>query len=81
MLLGAGDAFNDTSHPRPVVQVGNDGDVGALMISDVIFSTRAPAAGAIIVQWNVREAYQGAVGIFDAHIRVGGLCVSMSGCC
>jgi len=72
VVLGTGDRFNDPAHPRAVVQVGRPGDAGELVISNMIFSTRAPAAGAVVLEWNVREAWQGSVAMFDSHVRIGG---------
>ena len=59
---------------RPVVQVGESGSTGVLEITDIIFSTRGPAAGAIVVEWNVAEpaGQQGATGTWDTHIILGG---------
>jgi hypothetical protein len=58
-------------HPQIVVQVGNAGEQGVVEISDVIFATRGPAGGAIVVEWNVREGKgtRGSVGMWDSHIR------------
>lgn len=72
VILGSHPKFNDSSAPIPVIQVGRPGDMGELVICDMIFSTRGPAAGAIIVEWNVHEATQGSAAMFDSHIRVGG---------
>ena len=45
-----------------------------LEITDMIFSTRGPAAGAIIIEWNVHDPanQQGAAGTWDTHIIIGG---------
>ncbi|KAL9936319.1 hypothetical protein V8E36_005161 [Tilletia maclaganii] len=49
---------------------------GIVEVSDIIFSTRGPAAGAIVVEWNFRApqdaALQGTRGMWDSHIRLGG---------
>lgn len=71
-ILGSGSAFNDEQNPRPVVRVGREAECGELVICDLIFSTRGPAAGAVVVEWNVHESYQGSVAMFDSHIRIGG---------
>ncbi|KAG8736584.1 hypothetical protein FRC10_009144 [Ceratobasidium sp. 414] len=73
-VIGGGSAFADQSNPTPVVQVGNAGDKGVVEISDMVFSTRAGSAGAVVVQWNVADAVgqQGTVGMWDVHIRLGG---------
>jgi glucan 1,3-beta-glucosidase len=36
------------------------------------FATEAPAAGAIVVQWNIAGSAPGAAGMWDSHIRLGG---------
>lgn len=72
MLVGTGPHFQDAHNPRAVVQFGYPEDVGVLLVCDILFSTRGPCAGAIVVEWNVREAYQGSVAMFDSHIRIGG---------
>jgi glucan 1,3-beta-glucosidase len=74
VLMGSGSAFQDASNPVPVFKVGNPGDAGVLEITDLIFTVRGPAPGAVIMEWNVRDAAgkKGTVGIWDSHIRVGG---------
>ena len=72
VILGAGERFRDEHHPRPVVRVGHPGDSGELVICDMLFSTRGPAGGAVVMEWNVHESYQGSVAMFDSHIRIGG---------
>ncbi|KAJ1019416.1 hypothetical protein NDA16_004533 [Ustilago loliicola] len=74
VLMGGGALFQDASNPQPVIRVGEPGDSGIMEISDMIFSTRGPAAGAIIVEWNIREqgGQQGSAAAWDSHIRVGG---------
>lgn len=74
VLIGGGTLFQNASDPQPVIRVGCPGDSGIMEISDMIFSTRGPAPGAVIVEWNIREAdgQQGSAGLWDSHIRVGG---------
>ncbi|KAF8178934.1 glucan 1,3-beta-glucosidase [Pholiota molesta] len=74
VLAGRGPAFQDQLHPRVVFRVGERGSQGVTEITDVVFTTVGPAAGAIVVEWNVREpedAPAGA-GMWDTHIRLGG---------
>ncbi|KAI0093312.1 glucan 1,3-beta-glucosidase [Irpex rosettiformis] len=73
-IMGAGNTFIDYNNPRPVVQVGAPGSTGLLEITDIIFTTRAPAAGAIIVEWNIGAAagQKGAAGAWDTHLIIGG---------
>jgi glucan 1,3-beta-glucosidase len=59
----------------PVFSVGSSGPVE---ITDMIFSTIGPAAGAIVVEWNVHESTQGSAAMWDSHIRLGGSSSSIS---
>ncbi|KAL8815772.1 MAG: hypothetical protein Q9223_005124 [Gallowayella weberi] len=71
LIMASGAAFSDQSKPTPVFQVGQPGDKGQVEISDLIFSTKGPAPGAILVEWNVRGG-PGQVGMWDVHFRIGG---------
>ncbi|SZF01576.1 unnamed protein product [Blumeria hordei] len=72
MIMAGGTAFSDASKPTPVFQVGQDGDVGSVEISDMIFETQGPQPGAIMIQWNVAQSSPGSVGMWDVHARIGG---------
>lgn len=72
VLMGSGALFQDASSPKPVVRIGNPGDAGVMEISDLIFSTRGPAPGAIVVEWNIRELEQASAAMWDSHVRIGG---------
>ncbi|KAJ7290151.1 exo-beta-1,3-glucanase [Mycena rebaudengoi] len=72
VIAGKGAAFQDMNSPVPVVQVGAPGSTGLLEISDIIFSTIGPAAGAIVVEWNIKQSAQGNAAMWDSHIRLGG---------
>ncbi|TVY32460.1 Glucan 1,3-beta-glucosidase, partial [Lachnellula subtilissima] len=72
MIMAGGTAFNNQASPKPVFQVGQTGDVGAVEISDLVFETLGPQPGAIMVEWNVAESSQGAAGMWDVHFRIGG---------
>jgi hypothetical protein len=71
-IMGVGDVFADMYNPQPVVKVGNAGDVGDVEISDMIFTTRGGAAGAVVLEWNMRAASQGSAAMWDSHVRIGG---------
>lgn len=71
IIMGTGSNFQDENNPIPIWQVGNPGDSGTVEISDLMWETRGPTPGAIVVEWNVRAATQGSVGIWDAHFRIG----------
>ncbi|KAI0332110.1 exo-beta-1,3-glucanase [Cubamyces sp. BRFM 1775] len=72
VIMGGGSAFQDQNNPTVMVRVGAAGDEGIVEISDIIFATRGPAAGAIVVEWNVHSNEQGGAGMWDSHIRLGG---------
>jgi glucan 1,3-beta-glucosidase len=72
VISGSGNNFKDESNPRPVVKVGNVGDVGISHISDMRFTVREPLKGAKIVEVNMAGA-QGDVGIWNSVINLGGM--------
>ncbi|KAI0724043.1 exo-beta-1,3-glucanase [Cerioporus squamosus] len=72
VIMGGGSAFQDQNNPKVMVKVGNAGDEGIVEISDIIFATKGPAAGAIVVEWNIHSNQQGGAGMWDTHIRLGG---------
>ena len=72
LIMASGTAFASQESPAPVFQVGQPGDTGAVEMSDLIFETKGPAPGAIMVEWNVAETSQGASGMWDVHMRIGG---------
>ncbi|KAM0420326.1 hypothetical protein ACHAPT_011868 [Fusarium lateritium] len=71
-LMGTGAKFEDITKPRPVIRVGVPGNEGVAEIQSVMFTVRGPTAGAILVEWNVHESFQGSAGLWDSHFRVGG---------
>ena len=71
IIMGTGTNFQDQSNPRPIWKIGNPGDSGTVEISDLMWETRGPTPGAIVVQWNVDASSQGSAGIWDAHFRIG----------
>ncbi|EIW85955.1 glycoside hydrolase family 55 protein [Coniophora puteana RWD-64-598 SS2] len=73
-IMAGGSAFSDITNPKVAVQIGSAGDTGVLEITDMLFSTKGPAPGAIMVEWNVHDpsGQQGAAGMWDTHMRFGG---------
>jgi hypothetical protein len=59
--------FLTIAHP-----VGATGSSGVFEATDIIFATKGPTAGAIVVEWNMKGSSQGATGLWDSHIRLGG---------
>ena len=74
LVMANGPSFSNAASPAPVFQVGQAGDAGAVEMSDLIFETKGAAPGAILVEWNVAEptGSQGASGMWDVHMRIGG---------
>lgn len=70
--LARGGNFQDESNPRAVVQVGKPNETGYAEISDMIFETGEALPGAILIQFNLKPSYQGAIGMWDSVVRVGG---------
>ncbi|KAF7342223.1 Glucan 1,3-beta-glucosidase [Mycena venus] len=72
VIMGSGPKFADQKNPRPVIRVGNPGDIGEVEMSDLVITTTGGSAGAIGIEWNLKQSTQGAAGIWDVHIRLGG---------
>ncbi|KAJ7207671.1 pectin lyase fold/virulence factor [Mycena rebaudengoi] len=72
VIMGAGPKFANQNSPTPVLRVGNPGDEGAVEISDMVITTQGGAAGAIGIEWNIKESSQGSAGMWDVHVRLGG---------
>ncbi|KIJ21365.1 glycoside hydrolase family 55 protein [Paxillus involutus ATCC 200175] len=74
VMLGGGPNFQDEENPKVMVRAGEPYCTGILEITDIVFSTVAPAPGAIVIEWNVHEPWdeQGGAGMWDSHLRLGG---------
>jgi glucan 1,3-beta-glucosidase len=71
-IRGTGSFFGDTNNPKPMVRVGKPGDEGVVEISDMLFTVKGATAGAILMEWNVKETSQGSAAMWDSHFRIGG---------
>ncbi|KAG9094875.1 hypothetical protein FS749_011622 [Ceratobasidium sp. UAMH 11750] len=73
-IIGGGHKFADQKHPRPVIEVGCEGDTKPVQMSNLVLSTRSGSAGAIVLKWNVGEppCQDDMSGLWDVHIRLGG---------
>ncbi|KAJ6557609.1 pectate lyase superfamily protein-domain-containing protein [Mycena capillaripes] len=71
VILASGPKFADQNSPTPIIRVGNPGDTGAVEISDMVITSKGGSAGAIGVEWNIKESSQGAAGMWDVHVRLG----------
>ncbi|KZP14824.1 glycoside hydrolase family 55 protein [Athelia psychrophila] len=74
VIMASGSSFNSQTSPKVVIQAGAASSTGVLEISDMIFKTQGPTAGAIILEWNVHDpsGNQAAAGLWDSHIILGG---------
>ncbi|EGN94233.1 glycoside hydrolase family 55 protein [Serpula lacrymans var. lacrymans S7.3] len=74
VILAGGTGFADQTTPKVVVQAGASGSSGVLEITDMLLSTAGPSPGAIMLEWNVADpsGQQGAAGLWDTHLRLGG---------
>ncbi|KAJ5240912.1 glycoside hydrolase family 55 protein [Penicillium citrinum] len=71
-ITGNGAYFKDSSSPKPVVAIGNGGDVGTAQIQDMRFTVSDVLPGAIIVQFNMAGSSPGQVALWNSMITVGG---------
>lgn len=72
MIMASGSFFSDMTNPQPVFSIGTAGETGAVEMSDMIFQTKGPAPGAILIQWNSASSSPGSNGLWDVHARIGG---------
>ncbi|PPQ77526.1 hypothetical protein CVT25_011323 [Psilocybe cyanescens] len=74
VIAGKGPTFQNQNNPTPVVKVGDTNSQGIIEITDMLFTTMGPAAGAVVVEWNVKQpsGTTGGAGMWDSHIRLGG---------
>ncbi|KAF1811435.1 glucan 1,3-beta-glucosidase GLUC78 precursor [Eremomyces bilateralis CBS 781.70] len=72
LIMASGPKFQDPAQLRPVFKVGNSGQSGAVEMSDLMFETRGPVPGAVLMEWNLNAEKQGSNGMWDVHFRIGG---------
>ena len=63
---------NTCSNPKVLIQVGLAGSIGSVELQDLLFTTRGPTAGLILVRWNIQAETAGSAGLWDCHARIGG---------
>ncbi|KAJ7632169.1 exo-beta-1,3-glucanase [Roridomyces roridus] len=72
VIAARGSFFQDINNPQVAVQVGAPGSTGVMEITDIVFSVIGSTGGTIMVEWNIKGSSQGAAGMWDSHIRLGG---------
>ena len=65
-------AFGDIDNPQVAWRVGRPGEKGTVEMTDMLFETRGPTPGAIIMEWNLAGTTPGATGMWDTHFLIGG---------
>ena len=71
IILSSGRFFTEDKNPKPVVRVGQPGEIGTVEWSDMVVGTQGAQAGAILIEWNVASAEEPS-GMWDVHTRIGG---------
>ncbi|KAH8892812.1 pectin lyase-like protein, partial [Thozetella sp. PMI_491] len=71
-IVATGANFADVNNPRVAVQVGAPNDVGSVQIQDLLVTVKGNTAGAILMEWNVKQSSQGSAAMWDTHFRIGG---------
>ncbi|KAK6540122.1 hypothetical protein TWF694_008944 [Orbilia ellipsospora] len=71
-LMAKGANFADQTNPIPMIRVGTPGSTGTVELQDLMFTVQGATAGAILVEWNIKETTQGGAALWDCHFRVGG---------
>ncbi|PGH05248.1 hypothetical protein AJ79_06859 [Helicocarpus griseus UAMH5409] len=73
MISGSGPNFGDIDHPRPVVQVGQKGDIGLSEMTDMLITIAEILPGAILLEVNMAGANPGDVSFHTTHLFIGGI--------
>ncbi|KAL1839257.1 hypothetical protein VTJ49DRAFT_1694 [Mycothermus thermophilus] len=71
-IIAQGAFFQDPSNPKPVLQVGEPGEVGVAHISDMRITVGEVLPGAILVQFHMAGAQPGDVAMWNTLTTVGG---------
>ena len=71
-LVASGSYFADASNPKVLIQVGSPGNIGNVEMQDLMFTTRGPTAGLVVIEWNIKAQTPGSAGLWDCHVRIGG---------
>lgn len=69
-IMAAGSKFTNMASPLAVVQIGKSGESGYFEWSDMIVSTQGAAAGAKLIEWNLKAS--AGSGMWDVHTQIGG---------
>lgn len=71
-LAATGPKFQDPKEPRPMLRVGSVDQIGTVEMQDLLFTTKGPTPGVVLIEWNLEANTAGAAGMWDCHARIGG---------
>ncbi|KAJ3495220.1 hypothetical protein NLG97_g3548 [Lecanicillium saksenae] len=70
-FVATGSFFGDIDKPRPVIRVGGTADaVGDVEMQDLLFTTKGPTPGAIMVQWNMKAKSKAGAALWGKKINL-----------
>ncbi|KAJ5773645.1 hypothetical protein N7457_008541 [Penicillium paradoxum] len=72
VISGYGAKFKDSDNPRPIMQLGNPGDVGVIEIQDIRVAVGEILPGAKLIEVNAAGNEPGDVGLWNTMAMVGG---------
>lgn len=71
VIMATGSKFADAESPLVAVQVGHVGDVGPVELQGLTIMANGATAGAVLMEWNIREDGQGSAAMWDTQLRIG----------
>ncbi|KAI8248970.1 Glucan 1,3-beta-glucosidase [Colletotrichum sp. SAR 10_77] len=71
-IVANGESYSDADSPDTMVRVGDWGEKGSVEIQDLVFTTKSPTPGAVLMEWNMAKDLQGSAAMWDSHFRIGG---------
>ena len=63
-FMATGSKFQDMKNPRPMIRVGDRGSIGTVEIQDLIFSSKGPTDGLVVVEWNIKADKPGSAAMW-----------------
>lgn len=78
-IVASGKRFEDMANPWPMVKVGNPGDEGSVEISDLLFTSRGPAAGLVAIEWNIKSSLLGNAAMWGESFAIPSYSPSVQG--
>lgn len=63
-LVAYGPKFADANNPRAMITVGQGETNGVVELQNLLFTSRGSLPGLTLLQWDIRAASQGSVGLW-----------------